>query len=168
MANNGIPLWFRCFKGNQDPDAFQVSLINEGISFVYDLFKNKKCNLIFLADRWFNFCSIMEHINSLNCTYCIRTKTNISIEIDNFPDSDMIAYISDIEPSFYISRYFDSVRITQNKFPTKLAVSKIDSHKEPFFILTNGNTREAIKHYGYRFGSIEFLFKSQKSNRFLS
>ena len=52
------------------------------------------------------------------------------------------------------------------KFQTKLAVSKSDTHKEPFFILTNGNTREAIKHYGYRFGSIEFIFKAQKSNGF--
>ena len=80
--------------------------------------------------------------------------------------SDMIASISDIEPLFSKSLYFDSVRITSFKFQTKLAVSKTDSHKEPFFILTNGNTREAIKHYGYRFGSIEFIFKNQKSNGF--
>ena len=108
----------------------------------------------------------MQHIHSLGDEYCIRTKSNVSIEIDNYDDAPMIAYISDIEPFFSKSRYFDSVRITSFKFPTKLAVSKIDTHKEPFFILTNGNTREAIKHYGYRFGSIEFIFKNQKSNGF--
>ena len=108
----------------------------------------------------------MQHIESLGGTYCIRTKSNVSIEIDNYKDSDMIASISDIEPLFSKSLYFDSVRITSFKFQTKLAVSKTDSHKEPFFILTNGNTREAIKHYGYRFGSIEFIFKNQKSNGF--
>lgn len=166
LVNNGISLWFRCFKGIEDPDAFKLSLINEGISYVFNLFKNKNYNLIFLADRWFNFRDIMQHIDSLGCTYCIRTKSNVSIEIDNFDDADMVSSIADIEPFFSKSIYFDSVRITSFKFQTKLAVSKTTSHKEPFFILTNGNTREAIKHYGYRFGSIEFIFKNQKSNGF--
>lgn len=166
IGKQGIPLWFRCFKGIDNPDAFKLSLINEGISFVHSLFKNKNCNLIFLADRWFNFREIMQHIESLGDTYCIRTKSNLSIHIDNYKDSNMIAHISDIEPLFSKSLYFDSVQITSSKFQTKLAVSKIDSHKEPFFILTNGNTRNAIKHYGYRFGSIECIFKNQKSNGF--
>ena len=100
LVNNGIFLWFRCFKGIQDPDAFSLSLINEGISYVFELFKSKNYNLIFLADRWFNFRQIMQHIDSLSCTYCIRTKTNFAIEIDNFEYSDMIASISDIEPFF--------------------------------------------------------------------
>lgn len=166
MVISGIPLWFRCFKGTDNPEAFRLSLINEGISFVHNLFKNKKCNLIFLADRWFNFREIMQHIHDLGHTYCIRTKSNISIEIDNYKDSDIINSISDIEPLLTKSLYFDSVRITSFKFQTKLAVSKSDSHKEPFFILTNGSTRQAIKHYGYRFGAIEFIFKHQKSNGF--
>lgn len=166
VGKQGIPLWFRCFKGNNDPKAFELNLIKEGISYVHSLFENSDYKLIFLADRWFNFREIMHHIDSLGHEYCIRTKSNIAIEIDNYEDSPMIAYISDIEPFFSKSRYFDSVRITSFKFPTKLAVSKTDTHKEPFFILTNGNTREAIKHYGYRFGSIEFIFKNQKSNGF--
>lgn len=166
IGKQGIPLWFRCFKGVDNSEAFKLSLINKGISYVLTLFNGKKCNIIFLADRWFNFREIMQHIESLGDTYCIRTKSNVSIEIDNYKDSDMIASISDVEPLFSKSLYFDSVRITSLKFPTKLAVSKTDSHKEPFFILTNGNTREAIKHYGYRFGSIEFIFKNQKSNGF--
>ena len=108
----------------------------------------------------------MEHIDSSNSFYCIRARFNISIHLDNFEDSDMISTIADIEPYFSSSRYFDSVQITSKMFQTKLAISKSVSHKEPFFILTNGNTREAIKHYGYRFSSIEFIFKSQKSNGF--
>ena len=166
VGKQGIPLWFRCFKGNDDPKAFELNLIKDGISYVHSLFENSGYNLVFLADRWFNFREIMQHIDSLGDEYCIRTKSNVAIEIYNYDDSPMIAYISDIEPFFSKPRYFDSVRITSFKFPTKLAVSKTDTHKEPFFILTNGNTREAIKHYGYRFGSIEFIFKNQKSNGF--
>ena len=108
----------------------------------------------------------MQHIDSLSCTYCIRTKTNVAIEIDNCDYSDMIASISDIEPFFSKSIIFNSVRITNHKFKTKLVVSKTDSHNEPFFILTNGNPKLAIKHYGFRFGSIESIFKNQKSNGF--
>ena len=166
IGKQGIPIWFRCFKGVDDPSAFNLSLINEGISFVSSLFKHKKCNLIFLADRWFNFRQIMQHIQSLGHTYCIRTKSNVSISINNHPDADMFASIADIEPTYSKSRYFDDVLITSFNFPTKLAVSKSKSHKEPFFILTNGSTRDAIKHYGHRFGSIEFIFKNQKSNGF--
>ena len=166
IGKQGIPLWFRCFKGKDDPKAFDLSLIKEGISYVHNLFKDIECNLIFLADRWFNFREIMEHIDSLSSIYCIRTKTNVSIEIDDYENAGMIEHISDIEPTFSKSLLLNSVRITSYKYQTKLAVSKTDSHKEPFYILTNGDTREAIKHYGFRFGSIERIFKSQKSNGF--
>lgn len=166
IGKQGIPLWFRCFEGIDDPNAFKLDLMKEGILYVHNLFKEKNVNLIFLADRWFNFKEIMGYIDSLNDIYCIRTKSNVAIHIDDFDDSDMIATIADIEPLFSKSRYFDSFQITSSKFQTKLAVSKLDSHKEPFFILTNGSTREAIKHYGYRFGSIEFIFKNHKSNGF--
>ena len=93
----------------------------------------------------------MNYIDSINATYCIRAKSNLSIEIDDFEDSDLIGYISHIEPVFSKSKFFDNVKITKNKFKTKLAVSKYDSHDEPLFIFTNGNTRNAIKHYGFRF-----------------
>ena len=166
IGKQGIPLWFRCFEGIDDANAFKLDLMKEGILYIHNLFKEKNAKLVFLADRWFNFKEIMGYIDSLSDTYCIRTKSNVAIHIDNYEDSEIIETIADIEPTFSKSRYFDSVQITSSKFQTKLAVSKLDSHKEPFFILTNGNTREAIKHYGYRFGSIEFIFKNHKSNGF--
>ena len=166
IGKQGIPLFFRCFPGNNSSEAFSLSLIKEGISYVHNLFIHKDCKLIFLADRWFNFREIMEHINSLGDIYCIRTKTNIRIEIDNYEDADLIENISDIEPFYSKSICFESVRITEFKYPTKLVISKTKNHKEPFYILTNGNTQDAVKHYGYRFGSIEFIFKNCKSNGF--
>ena len=36
----------------------------------------------------------------------------------------------------------------------------------PWIIVTNGDPKRAIKDYGYRFGSIECIFKNQKSNGF--
>ena len=46
IGQQGIPLWFRCFKGKPD-DAYQESLILEGINYVINLFKDKSYNLIF-------------------------------------------------------------------------------------------------------------------------
>lgn len=39
IGKQGIPLWFRCFKGKKDPDAFKSDLIKEGISYCANLFK---------------------------------------------------------------------------------------------------------------------------------
>lgn len=166
MAGNGFPLWFRCFKGKKDPDAFDCSLIKDGILYIHNLFKDKKCNLIFLADRWFALCYIMHFIDSLGHIYSIRTRSNFLIDISECDYFKQVSHIYDISPQRTKSIYFDSVYFTKKRFHTKLAVSKSNSHKEPLFILTNGNTRNAVKHYGYRFGSIEFLFKNQKSNGF--
>lgn len=60
-----------------------MSIIKEGINYVHDLFKDKNCELIFLADRWFPAYEILEHINSIGDTYCIRAKSRTSIYIYN-------------------------------------------------------------------------------------
>ena len=78
IDKQGIPLWFRCFKGNECHEAFQEELIKTGISYVSELFNNN-FELIFLADRWFNSTGIMEHINFLGHTYVLRLKKNIKV-----------------------------------------------------------------------------------------
>lgn len=167
MVNSGIPLWFRCFKGTNDSDAFKISLFTKGIWFVHNLFSSKKCNLIFLADRWFPFIDIMQFIDSLGDTYCIRAKSNTLIKF-NDPSNyySHVSSLSDIKPCITHAKHFSNVLITEKQFKTNLAVSNSQNHKEPFYIFTNGKTTDAIKHYGYRFGSIEFIFKNQKSNGF--
>ena len=59
-----------------------MNLINQGISYVHNLFSNKKCKLIFLADRWFNMRAIMQHIQNLGDTYYIRTKSYVILRCD--------------------------------------------------------------------------------------
>lgn len=53
IGSQGIPLWFRCFKDKDDPEAFKEELLIEGINYIHHLF-SKDFDLIFLADRWFN------------------------------------------------------------------------------------------------------------------
>ena len=50
------------------------------------------------------------------------------------------------------------------KFGKLFLISKKHDVSEPWIILTNDDPKQAIKNYSFRFGAIEFLFKSQKSN----
>ena len=44
--------------------------------------------------------------------------------------------------------------------------SPTNNTKDPWIIVTNGDPSKALKSYSYRFGSIETMFKAQKSNGF--
>ena len=62
IGKHGIPLWFRCFKGNAPSNAMAESLIKDGISYVSNLFSTD-FDLIFLADRCFNSSNLLKHTN---------------------------------------------------------------------------------------------------------
>ena len=47
VGKQGIPLWFRCFKGKECPESYQEELIKSGITYVSKLFNNN-FDLIFL------------------------------------------------------------------------------------------------------------------------
>lgn len=65
IGKQGIPIWFRCFKGKHNPHAYSLSLIIQGISFCSNLFLDRGYHIIFLADRWFPHTDILSHIHSL-------------------------------------------------------------------------------------------------------
>lgn len=71
VGTQGIPIWFRSFKGKDNDDAYKEDLIVEGINFVSNLFESD-FQLVFLADRWFNSQKILDAINNLGHTYCIK------------------------------------------------------------------------------------------------
>ena len=161
-----IPLWFRCFKGNNDSDAFHESLIIQGINYVSSLFKND-FDLIFLADRWFNSTSLMKHINTLGHTFVFRLKKNIKVFIYDKKEGHKIwKTIGDISTFEFHSNLLNDIEFTDDKYIVNIAVSKRNSHKEPWYLVTNGDSKRAIKDYSHRFGGIECLFKNQKSNGF--
>ena len=166
VGKQGIPLWFRCYKGKDCPEAFEEKLLKEGISYVSSLF-NENFDLVFLADRWFNSTTLMNHIASLGHTYCIRLKRNIKVYIYDKKEGHKVwKFLDDIKAYEYHSNLFNNIEITDKKYVVNIAISKKQNVAEPWIIVTNGDTKRAIKDYGYRFGAIECLFKSQKSNGF--
>lgn len=166
IGKQGIPLWFRCFKDKDDSNAFDENLLKEGISYVSSLF-DSSYKLIFLADRWFNSTTLMQHIDSLGHTYCIRLKRNIKVFVyDKKANNKVWKSLSELKTYKYHSKSFNDILLTDNSYKTNIVISKSDGVSEPWIIVTNGSTQRAVKDYGYRFGSIESLFKDQKSNGF--
>ncbi len=157
----GIPIWFKCFKDISNNDAFKFNTIKNGIQSVSDLFKNTDFKLVFLGDRWFGSSKIFDIINSLGHIYCIRLKGNIVV----YKNGEKLN-AKKLKHRKYHSVIHKDVLITDNRYKTNIVYSSSENTKDPWIIATNGDTSKAIKSYSYRFGSIENLFKVQKSNGF--
>jgi len=165
IGKSGIPIWFRCFYNKDNDDAFNESLIKEGISYVSNLFKDKDCELIFLADRWFNSVSLLKHIDKLKHTFCIRIKRNIKVLVfDKKEKHNIWKFLSELKHYKNHSHFLFDIPLTEERFKVNIAFSSSVDTADPWIIITNGKPKRAIKDYGYRFGGIETVFKNQKSN----
>lgn len=166
FGKQGIPIWFRCFKGKHVSEAYSINLIKSGISYCANLFAGKNYHIIFLADRWFPNIEILSHIQSIGCFYCIRSKSFFKISYYNSKNILITKSLRDIIPYKYHSKVFLNAFYTRKKFTTNIVVSCSSNTNDPWYLVTNDDPSRAIKNYSYRFGSIESIFKSQKSNGF--
>ena len=166
VGKQGIPLWFRCFKGKECPEAYQEELIKSGITYVSKLFNNN-FDLIFLADRWFNSLGLMKHINSLGNTYILRLKKNIKVlHFDKKEGHKIWKWLNELPKYKYHAKTYNEIEFTEDKYITNIVISDSIDTDDPWILVTNGNSKRAIKDYSYRFGGIESVFKNQKSNGF--
>ena len=168
IGKQGIPIYFECFKGIRNPDAFYDSTIIKAIDYTYNLLKDKGFDIIFLADRWFNSQTILKHIDNLGCTYCIRLKSNLKISVFDKKEGHYIRkYSGDLTSQIYHSIYYNDVYIYDDLlYKTSITIGRKCVSEEPWIIATNGNPKEAIRNYTHRFDSVECVFKNQKSNGF--
>ena len=165
IGKQGIPIWFRTFKGRHS-DAFQESMILEGIQYVNELF-GCSYHLIYLADRWFDSIRIMDSIQKAGHTFCIRLKRNRKVLI--FDKKEHHYIWKEVDSLFhyqYHSSLLTNVFLTEEKYPCSIVLGQKKGFDDPWIIVTNGNPCHALKDYSYRFGGIESLFKNQKSNGF--
>lgn len=169
LGKQSIPLYFKTFDFH-DKDAYSYDTFVEGISFCHILIKSIDpiANIFLLGDRfWGNHFKLMHFIASLGDTYYIRTKGDtIAFAYDKHDKLVVRKKIKELNSFKYHSIFYNNIPISFKRHHMNLAISKSAEHKEPFYILTNGDPRRAIKDYSYRFGAIEFCFKSQKSNGF--
>lgn len=168
VGKQGIPIYFECFEGNNNPLAFQDSTIIKAINSTYQLFKDKDCTLVFLADRWFNSKNILSYIKEIGCLYAFRFKGNIKISVyDKQRKRYVEKHTSDLKSSTYHSYYYHDVYMYDDfSFKSDVAISRKHMTDEPWIIVTNESPNESIRDYSHRFGGIETIFKNQKSNGF--
>lgn len=166
IGKQGIPLWFRCFKGKHNSSAYSMDLIKEGISYCANLFSNKNYHIIFLADRWFPHVEILSHIQSIGCFYCIRAKSYLSYSSYNSKGFLVYSHLRDIHPWKHRARVVENALFTRKLFKTNIVVARSSNTDDPWYLVTNDSPARAVRNYSYSFGSIECIFKSQKSNGF--
>ena len=161
IGRQSIPIYFRCFEGTDNSDAFSFDTIKNALTYAHKLFPNYQ--IIFLADRFFNDPSIFKLIEDLSDFYCIRTKTNITVS----SDSIHFVPLSSIKPYVHKSKLLENVYFSfSKKHLVNIAISPSKDTEDPWYIVTNLSPKKALKYYSYRFGGIEFFFKAQKSNDF--
>ncbi len=163
VGTQGIPIYFQCFKGSDNTDAFKIETLKNGIKAVNDLFADKDVDLIFLADRWFNSTDLLEYIDSLGHTYCVRLKGNIHVYEQG---STSCIKAKKLKHRKYRATVHKDVLITNKCFKTNIVYSNSLDSSTPWIIVTNKDIDHAVLNYSYRFGSIECIFKNQKSNGF--
>ena len=143
-----------------------MNLLKNGISYCANLFNDKNYHIIFLADRWFPHVEILSYIESISCFFCIRAKSFFTYSYYNSKGAFITSHLRDISPLKYTSKVLKDVFFTRNLYKTNIVVSNYSNTDEPWYLVTNDDTSRAVKNYSYRFGSIECIFKSQKSNGF--
>lgn len=169
IGKQSVPLWFRCFKGKCDEDAFREDLFKQGIHYCIHLFDHiKKKKIIFTADRFFNSATLLQYISSNNCYYCVRLKKNMMVLVYDKKEKHAVWKSID-ELTHYVHKpaYYHNITYTmEHGLQANIVISKSKDLDEPWYLITNLNSKDAIKTYSKRFGAIEFFFKSQKSNGF--
>lgn len=182
IDNQGIPLWFTTEKTksnchhdiekNSRKKVFSEKFLMDSINEVIDILSPLNTKIIFLADRWFFNLKILKHIQNKNHYFCFRAKANSSVKIliyDKKEGHKIYKHICDLKSTKYHSVYFKNIPFGDMAFECNLAISRgisTGEDEEDWYIVTNLKPEIAIKTYGYRFGSIEMFFKSQKTNGF--
>ena len=161
LGTQGFPIYFECFKGSDNSEAFKIDTLKKGIKAIDDLFNDKGLDLIFLADRWFCSTELLDYIDSLGHTYCVRLKGNIHVYKDGIK-----LKAKKLKHRKHHAVVHKDVYITDKRFKTNIVYSNSLDTSTPWIIVTNKNIETAIQNYSFRFGSVECMFKNQKSNGF--
>lgn len=99
--------------------------------------------------------------------YCIRAKSFFTYSFYDNKGFLRTKHLRDIKPVAQHSKVLKDIYFTRKLFKTNIVVPTYSNHSDDiWYLVTNDDTRFATKNYSYRFGSIECIFKSQKSNGF--
>lgn len=66
----------------------------------------------------------------------------------------------------YHAKSYNKIEFTEDKYITNIVISDSINTDDSWILVANGISKRVIKDYSYHFGSIEPVFKNQKSNGF--
>ena len=157
----------------RDYSAYSPFYYSIFISSLQD-FHNILCYLLtsghFFKKRFLDIITdirtLFSFIQDIGHFYCFRAK---SFFIYSFYDSSgkrISNHLRDISPLKYKAKVVPNVLFTRKLFKTTIVVSNYSNTDEPWYLVTNDSPNRGIRNYSYHFGSIECIFKSQKTNGF--
>ena len=148
---------------------FSEKVIFSVIKDVINLLSPLNTKITFLGDRWFCNLKLMKLINDLGHFFCIRAKVNSNIKVfvyDKKEKHKIYKKFIDFKIWKNKSLYYNDLELGDFHFKCNLSIARGKSSDDPWFILSNIVPNQALREYAHRFGAIEFLFKSQKTNGF--
>lgn len=179
IGKQSIPIWFKCdkTKSNRHREIdeenkkclFSEKVIFNAINDVIKLLSPLNTKITFLADRWFCNLKMMKYINDLGHYFCIRAKVNSNIKVfiyDKKEKHKIYKKFTDFKVWKNKSLYYDDLELGDFHFKCNLSIARGNLSDDPWFILSNVEPNKALREYAHRFGAIEMLFKSQKTNGF--
>jgi hypothetical protein len=105
-----------------------------------------------LADRGFKSIDLFQFIDKLGWKYCIRCTNDVLVKIEG---KEKIKYLRDITP----------LKISAAKYKCNIAVCKAEESDDTWYIVTNMDSKKAVREYKKRF-IIEEMFRDLKSYGF--
>lgn len=179
IGKQSIPIWFKCdkTKSNRHHEIdeltkkclFSENVIFNAIKDVIKLLSPLKAKITFLADRWFCNLKLMNFINESGHFFCIRAKVNSNVKVlifDKKENHKIYKKLADFNTQKHHSLYYKDIELGDFHFKCNLSIARNKLADDPWFILSNIEPNQALREYSHRFGAIEMLFKSQKTNGF--
>ena len=178
VGSQGIPLYFKCdkTKSNRHREIdeltkkclFSEKVILSAIDDVIKILSPLNIKITSLADRWFFNFNLMKHINDKGHYFCIRAKVNSDARFlcyDKKEKREIYKNFTDLPIIKEHATYY-SIVVGSFRFRCNLSIARGKLSDDPWFILSNIEPKKALREYSHRFGTIETLFKNQKTNGF--
>lgn len=178
VGSQAIPLYFKCdktkYNRHREIDEltkkclFSEKVILSAIDDVINLLSPLNLKITFLADRWFFNFNLMKHINDKGHYFCIRAKVNSDARFlcyDKKEKREIYKKFTDL-PIIKEHATYHSIVALSFRYRCNLSIARGKLSDDPWFILSNIEPKKALREYAHRFGTIETLFKNQKSNGF--
>jgi hypothetical protein len=161
VGKRAIPLWYKIF-GYKEKDNKSFKHVKQGIAELNEIFTSYDYEVILLADRGFKSIDLFKFIDKLSWKYCIRCTNDVLVKIE---DKEKIKYLRDIHPIKKGIKKFNGVLLSATEYRCNLAVCKAEYAGDTWYLITNMDSKNAVREYKKRF-IIEEMFRDLKSNGF--